>query len=269
MISTVLEISLSVSVVILLALILNKFIDKRYMAKGKYILWLILAVRLLIPVSFALPEAPVTVTAPERTVVVSPPGAPLPLAVMPESERRERAASDPAAAANSAAYAPLMTLEQLLLIIWLLGAAAFMLYHLVKYWRFKLALRPRLRPEGEYKGVPVMRCDAVESPLLTGFFRPEILLPEMELTPEELDVVFAHEYTHFRRRDLWYKLLLLAANAAHWFNPLVYLMVRQANRDLEYSCDDAVTKGKDMEFRRLYSMTVLKTMKRGGAIHEK
>ena len=89
MISTVLEISLSVSVVILLVLILNKFIDKRYMAKGKYILWLILAVRLLIPVSFALPEAPVTITAPERTVVISPPGAALPVTVMPETPLKE------------------------------------------------------------------------------------------------------------------------------------------------------------------------------------
>ena len=162
-----------------------------------------------------------------------------------------------------------MTLERLLLIIWAVGAAGFMLFHIIIYWRFKLTVRSRLRPEGDYKGVPVFRCGAIESPMLTGFFKPEILLPEIELTPEELNVVFAHEYTHFRRRDLWYKLLLLTANAAHWFNPLVYLMVRQANRDLEYSCDDAVTRGKDMEFRRLYSMTVLKTMKRGGAIHEK
>ena len=269
MIPAILEVSLSVSAVILLMLILNKFIDRRYMAKGKYILWLILTVRLLIPVSVELPKAPVTISAPERVVVISPPGASLPITVMPESERRERAASDQAAAANSAAYVPVMTLERLLLIIWAVGAVGFMMCHIIKYWRFKLAVKPRLRPEGEYNGVPVFRCGAIESPMLTGFFKPEILLSEIELTPEELNVVFAHEYTHFRRRDLWYKLLLLTANAAHWFNPLVYLMARQANRDLEYSCDDAVTRGKDMEFRKLYSMTVLKTMKRGGSSYEK
>ncbi len=264
MISTLLIISLSVSVVILAVLILNRFIDKRYMAKGKYILWLVLAVRLLIPVNFTLPSAPVNITAKERSVVLTP-GRLSPVAVMTETERVERLKSDPKAAASSAAYAPIMPFERLLTIIWAIGAAALLLYQLAKYWLFKLAVRGRIVRDGTYRGLPVYRCGAVESPMMTGFFRPSILLPEIELTGEEQEIVLAHEYVHYRRKDLWYKLLLVAANAVHWFNPLVYLMVRQANRDLEYSCDDAVTRDKDMEFRKLYSMIILKTMRRGEA----
>ena len=262
MISTLLEISLSTSVVVLLVLILNSFIDKRYMAKGKYILWLILAVRLIIPVNITLPKAPVTVTVPERTVVFTAPVSSVPVAIM-DNEQWERALQSPETWTNSALYAPLISLEELAAWIWSIGALALLLYHLINYWRFKAAIRPVLKKDGEYNGLPVYRCDGLESPMMTGFFRPAILLPEADFAAEELEVILAHEFVHYRRHDLWYKLLLILANAVHWFNPLVYLMVRQANRDLEYSCDDAVTKGHDLEFRKLYSMTILKTMKRG------
>lgn len=260
MINTLLEISLSTSVVILPVLILNSFIDKRYMAKGKYILWLILAVRLIIPVNITLPEAPVTVTVPERTVVLTAPSDNTPIAVMDEEQLRQ-ARRNPEVYTNSAAYAPIMTLEQLAALVWLIGAVGLLLFHLINYWRFKFAVKPMLRKDGEYIGLPIYRCGGIESPMMTGFFRPSILLPEADFTPEELEVILLHEFVHYQRKDLWYKLLLIVANAVHWFNPLVYLMVRQANRDLEYSCDDAVTRGRDLEFRKQYSMTILKTMK--------
>ena len=64
-----------------------------------------------------------------------------------------------------------------------------------------------------------------------------------------------------RRRDLWYKLALLTANALHWFNPLVWLLRREAERDLELTCDDAVVAGRDEGERRAYSEALL------GSIH--
>lgn len=80
---------------------------------------------------------------------------------------------------------------------------------------------------------------------------------------EEIKVILKHELTHYKRHDLWYKLLLICANGIHWFNPIIYFMVRQANRDLEYSCDDAVVGNEDMEYRKAYSKTILKSMKKG------
>ena len=262
MINALLEISLSTSVVILLVLILNAFIDKRYMAKGKYFLWLILAVRLIIPFNITLPKAPVTVTVPERTVVLTAPSDSAPIAIMDEVQL-SHARRNPEVFTNSAAYAPIITLEELAAMIWLIGAIVLLLFHLINYWRFKGAVKYLLKKDGEFAGLPIYRCEGIESPMMTGFFRPSILLPDADFTPEEMEIILTHEYIHYRRKDLWYKLLLIVANAVHWFNPLVYLMVRQANRDLEYSCDDAVTKGRDLEFRKLYSMTILKTMKRG------
>ena len=46
-------------------------------------------------------------------------------------------------------------------------------------------------------------------------------------------------------RDMLLKLVLLAANAMHWFDPVVYLMLRQADEDIELACDSAATDGLD------------------------
>ena len=70
--------------------------------------------------------------------------------------------------------------------------------------------------------------------MIVGAIKPTLLLPELELTAEQLSLVFRHELIHYRRRDIWYKLLLMLANAIHWFNPMVWLMVYAADRDLSF-----------------------------------
>ena len=259
MLGTILEISLSTAVVILAILAVVPLLEKRYSSRGRRILWLILAVRLLIPINISLPTAPITLQPQERTVVLRT-NTSIPVQIMTEPERAEavRNMTEP----SSANYAPLFSLEELLTFIWLAGALVFMLYHLISYWIFRFRIRKKMKYEGEHSGLKYYRCPAIESPIMTGFFRPAVLLPDEEYADGEKDIILRHEYTHFRRGDLWYKLILLAANAVHWFNPAVYLMARRANKDLEYSCDEAVVKGEDFEFRRLYSLTILKTMKR-------
>ena len=83
-------------------------------------------------------------------------------------------------------------------------------------------------------------CPAVGAPLVTGFVNPALLLPREAVS----DGVLRHELIHTRRRDLWYKLLLLLARALHWFNPLVHGMARTANRDLERACDEAAVSDR-------------------------
>lgn len=103
---------------------------------------------------------------------------------------------------------------------------------------------------------------AVGSPMVVGLLRPRLLLPEEGYDARSLAFIFRHELTHCRRHDLWYQLALLLANAVHWFNPLVWLMVRQAQGDLELTCDDAVVAGADRETRRAYSETLLAALHR-------
>lgn len=98
------------------------------------------------------------------------------------------------------------------------------------------------------------------SPLLMGFFQPKIILPCQEMTGQEYLLIFRHELTHYRHGDIWYKFLAAAANAAQWFNPLSYLMVRNINENCEYACDETVTRYLEPGQRRLYSEMILKML---------
>jgi beta-lactamase regulating signal transducer with metallopeptidase domain len=72
-----------------------------------------------------------------------------------------------------------------------------------------------------------------------------------------------HELIHYTRKDIWYKLLLVYANAVHWFNPIVYLMAAKANKDVEIVCDLEITKDSNTDYRKKFSETIL------SAIHKK
>lgn len=107
--------------------------------------------------------------------------------------------------------------------------------------------------------VRVRVSDRITSPLTYGLVRPVILLPR-ELDPEDalrLPYVLSHELVHIRRFDVAWKALLAAAACVHWFNPLVWLMVVLANRDLELSCDAQVLRRANRDVRADYARTLV------------
>ncbi len=161
---------------------------------------------------------------------------------------------------------------------WAAGTALFLLWQLGSYLALRAKLSRSRRPltdeailavlekesaaAGRQKPLPVYTA-AVGSPMIVGAIKPTLLLPEMELTAEQLSLVFRHELIHYRRRDIWYKLLLMLANAIHWFNPMVWLMVYAADRDLELSCDEAVVAGRDEAYREEYGRCLLAVVRAG------
>jgi beta-lactamase regulating signal transducer with metallopeptidase domain len=257
------------SAVILLLLIISPILNKRYSSKWRYFVWLVIALRLIIPIKAEIPFAPLNIpTVQNQTVVFRTER--IPFSVMNE-DYIERGNASP----TSADYAPIITLGELLVIIWATGAIGFFLYHIINYISFKRKIKPyckkadtkvfntvlsdmkiRVKPR-------LLECRKIASPMMIGFFKPMVLIPNTDYSNEELTVILKHELTHYKRGDLWYKLLLIIANAMHWFNPFVYLMVKAANRDLEYSCDDVVVKNSDIHFRKEYSLAILKAMQRG------
>ena len=114
------------------------------------------------------------------------------------------------------------------------------------------------------RNVNLCKCSLINSPVFVGFVSPIILMPYTNYADEELKLIYKHELTHFKRMDVWYKLILVIASVVHWFNPLVYLMRRYASKDIEYTCDDIVTKDLSLEQRKEYSRVILKTMENGG-----
>ena len=95
--------------------------------------------------------------------------------------------------------------------------------------------------------------------MLAGFIHLTLYLPDERISRTDAAFIFRHELTHYKHGDLWLKLLLLAARCLHWFNPLVHLIARFAQEDIEAACDDAVVRGHDGAYRRAYGETILRS----------
>lgn len=86
-----------------------------------------------------------------------------------------------------------------------------------------------------------LSCNAlVTSPMLLGFFRPCIVLPDRELEEKDLSYILVHELIHYKQRDIFYKWLVQMVVCIHWFNPFVYLLEKEINKSCELSCDETV-----------------------------
>lgn len=261
-------ISLTCSAVLVPLLIGKGWLRQHVRAKALYVVWLILALRLVIPVDLSLPEPAVTVEAPSYQVALPArtPSANLPAGAQIEEPSAVAGQTVPAAASAVRT----IPVTALLSALWLFGVLAAALVqgggYLLARRRLLRDARPDLEAEaqagqtaaslGLKRAVPVRRSRQVRTPMVLGLIRPVLLLPEGQAVDE---VVLYHELTHLKRLDLAYKALLVAACWLHWFNPLVWWMSRAASENLELCCDDDVAAGRDAAFRRKYGELLLST----------
>lgn len=278
-----LKTSLLGALAILLMLVSKPLWRERYRAKARCWLWLALAAFLLFPVDFSVKDAPVQAAPPQdytlfvgtdKTTIQSTDhlfGDMAEKSGQTSTQVRDsiiaRPVTDPAQKATR--YIPVTTI---LFYGYLAGAAAFLLCQGVSYVRFRRTVR-RWRSgvtRGDYRALlqdtarslnvtapEMFVCEAISTPAVTGLFRPTLLLPHEGYDLNELRYILRHELCHLKRRDMLLKLVLLAANAMHWFDPVVYLMLRQADEDIELACDSAATDGLDRAERAAYSRTLL------------
>ncbi len=134
---------------------------------------------------------------------------------------------------------------------WLAGALLMLCYMALSY----LVLRRKVAVSAEWQP-GVYLCDHLRSPFILGLVKPRIYLPS-EMEEEKKEYVLAHERSHLRRRDHYWKPLGFFVLAIHWFNPLVWVGYILLCRDIELACDEKVVKGLDEEGKKHYSLTLL------------
>lgn len=110
--------------------------------------------------------------------------------------------------------------------------------------------------------IELYRNPMIASPIMTGFFRPGIVMPDKKMTDKELNCVFTHELVHFKYRDMFYKWLVQVTICVHWFNPFVWLLGKEVNRRCELSCDEKVVGALSAQARKDYGDTLLSFLKR-------
>ena len=97
----------------------------------------------------------------------------------------------------------------------------------------------------------------IQSPMLVGVLFPTIYIPCREIPDESMRMIFLHELTHYKRKDLAFKWLSIFVNAVHWFNPLAYLLCANVSEACEVSCDMAVTRNMSEREQKIYMKTIL------------
>jgi len=141
-------------------------------------------------------------------------------------------------------------------IIWLFGMVVLMVFFVISWarshnrLRFATAIHNNAYLDGWLsnnkllRSITIMQSDAISTPITTGLLKPRIILPKnMDLADTQtLNHVLIHEYFHIKRFDALWKMLLVVIVCIHWFNPMVWVMLVLAGRDLELTCDEMVVR---------------------------
>ena len=278
---TILTMSICGSVIALLLFALRPVIKDKASKAAQYYLWLIVIAQLIIPFSASLPVNR-TLTAPSGATAGSSYEVMFPQYNRPVYSMRdaldryafstEEEMNRVADVANSVGVGSPMVSEaqnrlpvnviDILMVLWPIGAALFLLITLSSYFAFVRNLKKGLIPtdiqaEVRARRIPVYKSSSVKTPMLIGVFRARIVLPDKDYEPAQLNSILQHEITHLKRHDLLIKWLTVFANAIHWFNPLVYLVRKEMNRACELSCDEAVIKQLNLNERQIYGDTLI------------
>lgn len=259
---------------LILAVLVLRLLLKKAPRWISCLLWALVAVRLVCPVSFQSPVSAYQLSIPSATVEeigniqhfqyvsgeastpndTGSPGdaglkAPTAQSVAPASSGKETSTGE-AAASGAQADRDARTVPPLVL-IWLTGCCLLLLYGLGSTLRLRIRMREAARLRDN-----IWLCDAASSPFLLGIFSPRIYLPS-SMEEKEMDYVLAHEQAHLRRGDHLWKPLGYALLALHWFNPLVWLAYWLFCRDVEAACDERVVRYFSADDRKAYSTALL------------
>ena len=240
--------------VLALAVMLARLALRRAPKWAVCMLWALVAVRLIVPVSLQsrvslqAEQSPVTAAleqlpqTQETADAILPSGGEVLTPVQPVGSVTS---AEPVQAAR-----PVMTVE-VLTAVWLAGAAFMLAYMLVSYLRLYRQVRTAVRVEDN-----VCRCDRWGTPFVLGMLRPRIYIPA-GLDETDLSQVLAHERSHIRRGDHVVKPLAFLLLTVHWFNPVLWAAYVLLGRDMENACDERVLRTLDGAGRAAYSRALV------------
>lgn len=233
------------SAAMLLVLALRRPAARLFGAGPAYALWLLPALRMVMP-PLPSPWPSLAAVPPPDTLVIW---------------AGDMSAAAPAQGGGSAAG--------WLLALWAFGMGAFALWQGHAYRRFSSELGRDARRLGDHGGVPLFESPAVRGPISLGLVHRRIVVPAdfaYRYAPGEQRLALDHEHVHHRRGDLWWNLGALFMLAANWFNPIAWLAFRAFREDQELACDAAVTARAPPAARQDYARAMVKSATRPGLI---
>lgn len=154
--------------------------------------------------------------------------------------------------------------------IWCAGGIVCAAFFVISYLRWRFEFRTSLPVSNAFveewlkehqlkRPIAVRQSGKVTAPLTYGVFHPTILIPQtMDWeNRQQLQYIFLHEYVHICRYDMVSKLIATLVLCVHWFNPLVWAMYLLFNRDIELACDECVVKRSGENARSAYALALI------------
>lgn len=142
-------------------------------------------------------------------------------------------------------------IEDTLSAVWIVGMLSMCLYALLTYLRLRKLVSTAVVMRDN-----IFQSEAVDSPFVLGVVRPRIYIP-FRIEGRNLVHVVMHEQVHILRRDHWWKPLGFVLLSVYWFHPLMWLAYILLCRDIELACDERAIKGLDDGQRADYSQALL------------
>ncbi|WMJ23086.1 M56 family metallopeptidase [Paludicola sp. MB14-C6] len=247
------QISVSCSLLIVLLLLFRNIITNRYYAKTTKLLWTIIAIRFLLPIGIPF--------------------------IQPIYKIKSSTAQQPSVQGSITQITQLkqtVSLGTILFIIWCIGFVLFIGFYVVNYnmtfrrmnrWSIYVTDKDTLNCFEEIKQdlkirkkIGLKQSNYISSPVLIGLFKVTVYIPNTEISPSQLPLILKHELLHYKKKDIWCKLLMVLVTAFHWYNPLVYIMANKFNADIETACDEAVLSRTNYRNKKDYANAILRTV---------
>ncbi|MCL1873105.1 MAG: DUF2807 domain-containing protein [Clostridiales bacterium] len=117
------------------------------------------------------------------------------------------------------------------------------------------------------KYVPVYVSGNINTPMLVGIFKPCIIMPETQFSDQEYRMIFRHELIHYKRRDILYKWFTQLVVCVHWFNPLIYFIRREIDKNCELACDETVLLLLGTDEKHGYGNALMASLRNGNGLN--
>ncbi len=273
--------SLAAAILAALVCIVTILTSRWLSPRGRQLLWCLVLLRFLWP---AAPPSPLSLSnlwrIPAPTAMSSSSVAPIedatpaePLAAVPEHRVLIGSSfSGPAPTIRPDAPSAASWLPYLWLGGWLLVVGRVVWTHL----RLQAAVRiePRLndsrvlkvlgnakRELGIRARLPLLETRRLATPAVFGLIKPRLLLPiglAGELSNDELRLLFLHELSHLKRRDVLFNWAIVLVQGCHWFNPAAWWAMKRLRLAREIACDFAVLERLASNARDEYGRLLIK-----------
>jgi len=248
---SVLNMSLTASYVILFVILVRQVLKKspKFIS---YVLWIVVALRLIIPFSFEsmfslMPRNTNTAPIPHDIIYQKSPQINTGIETVDSFVNQ----SLPAPTTVGASANPLQIYAEIGAYIWILGIVALLVYSFVSI----LSLYKQLK-RAQLIEKNIFEANNLKTPFVLGLVRPKIYLP-VGLSATERSYILLHEQTHIHRKDHIIKILAFLILSIHWFNPLVWVAFILMSKDMELSCDERVLKEMDEDIIKPYANSLL------------